>query len=91
MHALRPVPADVSDLRPTKLERNSPRGRIALMRAIADDKLEVQQSVRRRNVFLPRLSRVHDGVSGGSQLRRVVRARTAEAEQPASSIRRSAT
>jgi glycolate oxidase iron-sulfur subunit len=28
----------------TKLERNSPRGRIALMRAIADDRLEVSQA-----------------------------------------------
>ena len=28
----------------TKLERNSPRGRIALMRAIADDRLEVTPS-----------------------------------------------
>src|SRR3954462_1663676 len=28
----------------TKLERNSPRGRIALMRAIADDRMEVSQT-----------------------------------------------
>ena len=43
VHALRHVSADVPDLRPTKRERNSPRGRIALMRAIADDELAVSR------------------------------------------------
>ena len=38
----------------TRRERNSPRGRIALMRAIADGELEVTRGVRRRDELLPR-------------------------------------
>ncbi len=59
----------------TKLERHSPRGRISLMRAIADDRLEADPDVRRGNVLLPRLPRVHDRLPGGRELRRTVRAR----------------
>ena len=57
----------------TKRERNSPRGRIALMRAIADGELERDARVRRRDELLPRLPGVPDGVPGRRELRRAVR------------------
>ena len=40
MHPLRPLSADVSTYDATKHETSSPRGRIALMRAVADGKLD---------------------------------------------------
>ena len=76
----------------TKIERHSPRGRISLMRAIADGRLEATQDLRRRNVFLPRLPRLHDRLPGGRQLRRAVRARPRRGRSAAAcSSRRSAT
>ena len=59
----------------TKRERNSPRGRIALMRAIADGELEVSRDVCRRDELLPRVPRVPDGVSRRRELRRALRDR----------------
>ena len=59
----------------TKLERHSPRGRIALMRAIADDRLEPTPHLRRRNVLLPGLPGLHDGLPRRGELRRTVRTR----------------
>ena len=70
----------------TKLERNSPRGRIALMRAIADGRLEATRSFRRRNVFLPRLPGLHDRLPGGRELRRTVRARPGRSRSERCSI-----
>src|SRR6202011_672415 len=46
----------------TKLERNSPRGRIPLMRRVADGKLEGDAGVRPGTLLLPRLSHVRNRV-----------------------------
>ncbi len=53
----------------TKRERNSPRGRIALMRAIADDELEVTRTFADEMSYCLGLSRLPDGVPGGRELR----------------------
>src|SRR6266496_4190928 len=54
----------------TRLERNSPRGRIALMRAIADGRLEATETFAQEMYFcLGRLS-------GRRELRRAVRTRS---------------
>jgi ferredoxin len=60
----------------TKLERNSPRGRIALMRQIADGHLEVTQVFGRELYFLPRLPNMRDGMPGWGQIQPNVRIRT---------------
>src|SRR5262252_6584242 len=52
----------------TKLERNGPRGRIALMRSIADGRLEVTQAFAARTLFLPGLFSVRNSVPGRSAL-----------------------
>ena len=76
----------------TKIERHSPRGRISLMRAIADGRLDVTQTFARRDVFLPRLPGLHDRLPGGRELRRAVRARPRRGRSPAAcSSRPSAT
>jgi glycolate oxidase iron-sulfur subunit len=59
----------------TKLERNGPRGRIALMRRIADGQLEVTQAFGQETLFLPGLLNMRNGVPGRGALRRDVRAR----------------
>src|SRR5712692_8459548 len=75
MHALRSLPAHLPDLRrhpagaqqPARPHR--PHAGDCRWPPGADPRL------RRGNVLLSRLSGVHDGVSGGGELRRVVRAR----------------
>ena len=57
----------------TKRERNSPRGRIALMRAIADGELTVNQAFADEMSYCLGLPRVPDGLSGGRELRGAVR------------------
>ncbi len=59
----------------TKVERHGPRGRISLMRAIADGRLDVTQTFADEMYFCLGLPGVHDGVPGGGELRGAVRAR----------------
>ena len=61
----------------TKIERHSPRGRISLMRAIADGDLEPTRVFGEEMYFLPWLSCLHDRLSGRGELRRALRMRSA--------------
>ena len=61
----------------TKLERNSPRGRIALMRAIADGRLGITEAFGEETLFLSGLSGLRHGLSPGVQYRRCLKMRAA--------------
>jgi len=81
MHALRLCLPTCPTYDATKLERHSPRGRISLMRAIADRPARHHQDVRRRDVFLPRLPRLRDRLPGGVNYAELFEHARAEVEE----------